>query len=219
MEDNILNKKSFLTQLIIAVRSNTKNIIITISLCFIFFLFYQIYSLYLTNKIKNNSIVFFDNQNSINQNIIDLSNESGFYGILSKLDIIKKYIQDQNYEEAKGMYFDLLSNKKLDKTYKSAIASKAAFEFIDINFSNLSKNYLETVKTLISFIDNEVISYRGIKLELEYLVAILNIEINNLNYLNNNEAIDLFNDIMSSDLASSSTRERVNKIHEFFSYQ
>ena len=104
MEDNILNKKSFLTQLIIAVRSN------------------------------NNSIVFFDNQNSINQNIIDLSNESGFYGILSKLDIIKKYIQDQNYEEAKGMYFDLLSNKKLDKTYKSAIASKAAFEFIDINF-------------------------------------------------------------------------------------
>ena len=112
-----------------------------------------------------------------------------------------------------------MTNKKLNKIYKSAIATKASYEFIDINFSNLSKDYNKTIKNFISSIDDELINYEGVKLELSYLAVILNIEKNNLNYLNDNEAIDLYDNIMSSDVASSSIKERVNKIHEYYTYK
>ena len=224
MNENIVNKKSFFAQLNSVVRSNIKSIIIFLLLCFTFFLFYQIYNVYSSNKIKNNSIVFFNNQNLENQNIINdtilnLADDDSFYGILSKLELIKKHSQNKNYEDIKNIYNELLSDKKLDKTYQSAIATKASYEFIDINFSDLSKDYTQTIKFFISLIDDELITYQGVKLELSYLVAILNIKKNNLTYLKNSEILDLFNKIMSSDVASSSVKERVNKIHEFFSFK
>ena len=224
MNENVVNKKSFFTQLNSAVRSNIKNIIIFLVLCFSIFLVYQIYSLYSSNKIKNNSIAFFNNQNlesqnSINEVILNLSNDKGFYGILSKLKLIQKYLQDQNYEEVINIYNDLLNNKNLDKNYKSAIATKASYEFIDINFLNISNDYMLIINKYISLIQDDLTNYQGVKLELNFLVAILNIEMNNLNYLNNSEAIDLYNNIMSSDVASSSIKERVNKIHEYFNYK
>ena len=224
MSENNLVKINFFNQLKSAFRSNIKSIIITFSLCFAFFLFYQIYSVYLFNKIKSDSVVFFNNQNlkdqnSINEKILQLSNQNGFYGILSKLEIIQKYSLKQKYENVENIYNELLNSKNLDKNYKSAIATKASYEFIDFNFSNLSKDYLQIIENFISFIDAELISYEGVKLELRYLVSILNIEKNNLSYLNNNEVIDLYNNIMSSDTTSSSIKERVNKIHEFFTYK
>lgn len=220
MNENTVNKKNFLTQLNSMVRSYIRGIIRFLALCFILFLAYQIYSLYSANKTKNDSIVFFNNQNQedkskFNDAIIDLSNKKSFYGILSKLELIDKYLQDQNYEEMKNLYSDLLNNKKLDKTYKSAIAIKASYEFIDINFSNLSENYIPFINSLSLSIDDELINYKGLKLEIGYLVTILITEMNNLNYLNNTEALDLYNNIMSSEVASSSIKERVNKIHEF----
>ena len=224
MNDNTVIKKSFFNQLNSALRSNIRSIIIVLSLFFAIFLIFQIYSVYSSNKIKNNSIVFFNNQNledqnSISKTIQELSNQSGFYGILSKLELIEKHIKNKNYGSVESIYDELLTNKKLNKIYKSAIATKASYEFIDINFSNLSKDYNKTIKNFISSIDDELINYEGVKLELSYLTAILNIEKNNLNYLNGNEAIDLYDNIMSSDVASSSIKERVNKIHEYYTYK
>ena len=224
MNDNTVIKKSFFNQLNSALRSNIRSIIIVLSLFFAIFLIFQIYSVYSSNNIKNNSIVFFNNQNledqnSISKTIQELSNQSGFYGILSKLELIEKHIKNKNYGSVESIYDELLTNKKLNKIYKSAIATKASYEFIDINFSNLSKDYNKTIKNFISSIDDELINYEGVKLELSYLAAILNIEKNNLNYLNDNEAIDLYDNIMSSDVASSSIKERVNKIHEYYTYK
>ena len=224
MNDNTVIKKSFFNQLNSALRSNIRSIIIVLSLFFAIFLIFQIYSVYSSNNIKNNSIVFFNNQNledqnSISKTIQELSNQSGFYGILSKLELIEKHIKNKNYGSVESIYDELLTNKKLNKIYKSAIATKASYEFIDINFSNLSKDYNKTIKNFISSIDDELINYEGVKLELSFLAAILNIEKNNLNYLNDNEAIDLYDNIMSSDVASSSIKERVNKIHEYYTYK
>ena len=224
MNDNTVIKKSFFNQLNSALRSNIRSIIIVLSLFFAIFLIFQIYSVYSSNKINNNSIVFFNNQNledqnSISKTIQELSNQSGFYGILSKLELIEKHIKNKNYGSVESIYDELLTNKKLNKIYKSAIATKASYEFIDINFSNLSKDYNKTIKNFISSIDDELINYEGVKLELSFLAAILNIEKNNLNYLNDNEAIDLYDNIMSSDVASSSIKERVNKIHEYYTYK
>ena len=220
MNDNTVIKKSFFNQLNSALRSNIRSIIIVLSLFFAIFLIFQIYSVYSSNNIKNNSIVFFNNQNLEDQNYIsktiqELSNQSGFYGILSKLELIEKHIKNKNYGSVESIYDELLTNKKLNKIYKSAIATKASYEFIDIN----SKDYNKTIKNFISSIDDELTNYEGVKLELSYLAVILNIEKNNLNYLNDNEAIDLYDNIMSSDVASSSIKERVNKIHEYYTYK
>ena len=224
MNYNTLDKKSFLIQLTSIVKSNIKNIIIFLSVCFAFFVIYQFYSFYSSSKIKNNSVVFFNNQNIgdenfINETILKLSKEKGFYGVLSNLELIKKHLQNQNYEDLKNIYNLLLSNKKLDNTYKSAIATKASYEFIDINFLSSSNDYSETIKNFISLIDDELINYQGTKLELNYLVAILSAKKNNLNYLNNTEAIYLYDNIMSSNIASSSIKDRVNKIHEYYTYK
>lgn len=224
MNDNTINRKSFITQVTDLVRPNIKIIIIFLAICFGFFLFYQVYGLYSSNKIKNNSIVFFNNinlddQNSVNESILELSKENGFFGVLSKLELIQKNNQSKNYDTVINLYNELLNNKKINKTYQSAIATKASYEFIDINFENISKNYLDTIKSFISNIDDELINYQGVKLELTYLVSILNIQKNDLDYLNNNQAIELFNNIISSEVASPSVKERVNKIHEFFTYK
>ena len=154
---------------------------------------------------------------TINNTFTQLSSENNFYGIIAKLELIRINIEQKNNQEAISIYFDLLNNNNLNSVYKSAIASKAAYQFIDLNFTKLSLDYSETIKDFISFINEELPSYQSIKLELVYLSKILEAEKNSIKYKNFKEANDIYISIISSDLASSSTKERVNKIHEFFS--
>jgi len=224
MNENTINKKNFLIQVTNTVKANVRSIIIFISLCFIVFISFQVYNFYSLSKIHNNSITFFKAQNledinSINEPILNLSNENNFYGILSKLELIQINLQQQNHQNAITIYLELLDNKNLDKIYKSAIASKASYQFIDLNFAELSINYLQIIENFISYIDDDLIAYQGIKLELTYLVKILEAEKNRIEYLNFNEAVDMYNNIMNSDVTSSAIKERINKIHEFFSYK
>ena len=65
MNDNVVNKKSFLSQVTEIVKTNIRNIIILLSLCFVLFLFFQIYSFYISNKIQKNSISFFKLRNKM----------------------------------------------------------------------------------------------------------------------------------------------------------
>jgi len=66
------------------------------------------------------------------------------------------------------------------------------------------------------YIDDKTDSYKGIKLELEYLTKILEAEINSIDYSSFNEVNDMYKNIMNSDVVSSDIKERVNKIHEFY---
>ena len=224
MNDNTINKKNFLGQVTDTVKANLKSIIIVISISFVIFLSFQIYYIYNSNKIQKNSITFFKSQNLedisiIKDNITNLSNENNFYGILSKLELIEINLDQQNNQNAITLYFELLDNKNLDSIYKSAIASRASYQFIDLNFEDLSIDYSQIIGDFISYIDDDLITYQGIKLELSYLAKILEAEKNSIEYLNFNEAIDMYNNIMNSDAASSATKERINNIHEFFSYK
>jgi hypothetical protein len=115
------------------------------------------------------------------------------------------------------MYLEVINQKNLDSIYKSAIASKASYQLIDINLENLSSNYLNVINNFISYIDEEAYSYKGIKLELKYLIKILEVEKNSIDYSSFNEVSDIYENIMSSDVLSSAIKERVNKIHEFYS--
>ncbi len=222
--NNTINKNNFITQAVSIFKANLKSIIILLSIIFIIFLSFQIYSFYSSNKILKHSITFFKAQNleeidTINDIIINLSNENNFYGILSKLELIKINLDKKNNQKVINLYLELLNNKSLDKIYKSAIASKASYQFINLNFENLSLDYFQVIKDFISYIDNDLVAYQGVKLELKFLTKILEVEKNNIKYHNFSEIIDMYNNIMNSDVVSSATKERINKVHEFYFYK
>ena len=222
MNDNVVNKKSFITQVTEIIKTNIRNIIIFLSLCFVLFLSYQIYSFYISNKIQQNSISFFAAQNTDDANVITdtitkLSNDNTFYSVLAKLELIDLNLKKNNIQDSISMYLELINQNNLDSVYKSAIASKASYQLIDINLENLSSNYLNIINDFISNINDDVDSYKGIKLELKYLIKILEVEKNSIDYSSFNEISDIYENIMSSDVVSSAIKERVNKIHEFYS--
>ena len=222
MNDNVVNKKSFITQVTEIIKTNIRNIIIFLSLCFVLFLSYQIYSFYISNKIQQNSISFFaaqntDDANVITETITKLSNDNTFYSVLAKLELIDLNLKKNNIQDSISMYLELINKNNLDSVYKSAIASKASYQLIDINLDDLSSDYINTIINFMSYIDDEADTYKGIKFELEYLIKILEVEKNSIDYSSFNEISDIYENIMSSDVVSSAIKERVNKIHEFYS--
>jgi predicted negative regulator of RcsB-dependent stress response len=222
MNDDVVNKKSFIFQVTEIVKTNIRTVIIGLSLCFALFLSYQIYSFYISNKIQKNSISFFATQNTedtnfINNTITKLTNDNTFYSVLAKLELIDLNLKKDNIQDSISMYLELINQNNLESVYKSAIASKASYQLIDINLENLSLNYLNIINDFISYINDEVDSYKGIKLELKYLIKILELEKNSIDYSSFNELSDIYENIMSSDVVSSAIKERVNKIHEFYS--
>ena len=222
MNDNVVNKKSFLSQVTEIVKTNIRNILILLSLCFVLFLSFQIYSFYISNKIQKNSISFFSVQNTDDTNVIidtitKLSDDNTFYGVLAKLELIDLSLKQNNIQDSVSMYLEVINTNNLDAVYKSAIASKASYQLIDINLGDLSSDYLNIINDFISYIDEDTDSYKGIKLELKYLIKILEVEKNSIDYSSSNEVNDIYENIMSSDVVSSAIKERVNKIHEFYS--
>ncbi len=222
MSDNLVSKKNFLNQATELIKNNLKNIIIFLFLCFFLFLSFQIYSFYISKKIRNHSISFFSAQNSDDSDLIkdtftNLSNDNDFYSVLAKLELIENSIKEKNIQETVSMYLEVINQKNLDTVYKSAIAAKASYQLIDINFDDLSANYLDPIEEFISYIDETLDSYKGIKLELHYLTIILDAEKNSIDYLSAEGLNDIYDNIMNSDVVSSVIKERVNKIHEFYS--
>ena len=222
MNDNVFNKKSFISQATEILKTNLRNIILLFSLCFVLFLSYQIYSFYISNKIQKNSISFFAVQNTDDPKVIfdtitKLSNDNTFYSVLAKLELIDLNLKQNKIQDSISMYLEVINQNNLDSVYKSAIASKASYQLIDINLDNLSSNYLNIINDFISYINEEAESYTGIKLELKYLLKILEVEKNSIDYSSFNELSDIYESIMSSDVVSSAIKERVNKIHEFYS--
>ena len=222
MNDNVVNKKSFITQVTEIIKTNIRNIIIFLSLCFVLFLSYQMYSFYISNKIQQNSISFFAAQNTNDANVITdtitkLSNDNTFYSVLAKLELIDLNLKQNNIEDSISMYLEVINQSNLGSVYKSAIASKASYQLIDINLEDLSSDYINTISNFISYINDEADTYKGIKFELEYLIKILEVEKNSIDYSSFNEVNDIYENIMNSDVVSSAIKERVNKIHEYYS--
>ena len=222
MNDNVVSKKSFLSQVTEIVKTNIRNIIILLSLCFILFLSFQIYSFYISNKIQKNSVSFFTAQNNDDKNVITdtfikLSDDNTFYGVLAKLELIDLNLKQNKIQDSISMYLEVINKNNLDSVYKSAISAKASYQLIDINLEDLSSDYSNIINDFISYIDDDADSYKGIKLELEYLIKILEAERNSIDYSSFNEVNDIYENIMNSDVVSSTIKERVNKIHEFYS--
>ena len=192
------------------IKSNFKKILIFSSLLIILLLILQIISYYNNHKVLKTSINYnlFKNNNSkdnFQENLIKLSSEKNFYGVLATLEKINIKLRNNEIDSSYDDYVYLLNNKSLRNIYKSAIATHGAYNFLS---KDEEKGLFDKIENLVTYIDPKNNSYQGFKLEILYLLAIRkkNTE---------NEINILYNEIQQNEKISNSLKERVKKIHEF----
>ena len=204
------------------IKNNLKKLIILFVIIFLIFLSFQVYSFYKINKINNLSISYFANKNLDDQQIqyselIRISNEKGIYSILSKLELIKKNINRGDFDLSIELYDDILSSENLDNNYISLVAINGAYNFIDIVSKNKNENYISNINKFIALIDESLDNYIGNKSELLYLVSILSLN-KDSDYKNNQELLTLYDKLINNEKISSTIKERVKKVHEFYNF-
>ncbi|MFL2520346.1 MAG: hypothetical protein ACJ0RJ_02670 [Alphaproteobacteria bacterium] len=219
MNDSKLN---FIQSFQYFVRNNFRRIIILIGSLMLLLIFIQIYLYYDDRNLKKTSIKFFnilENDDKFITDMNDLSDDKNIYSILSQLKLIQINNKNKNYYLSNEIYKKLIESKHLNSIYVSAIATNASYTLINASYIENTNRYLDDISKYISYINDELESYKSIKKELEYLNIITEIDINNLDYKNNNLALELYDTISNSSLISSSIKERVKKIHEFQIYK
>ena len=201
----------------------TNYIQLIISLLFLLILFigFQTYNYFKIKDIKNSSIIFFDILNDQNDStsLENLIKDDNIFSILSKLKLIQKNIEDNNFGYVNDLYKEIIFSSNLDQLYISAIAANASYTFINASYYKKSDIYLKDISNYIDNINDELESYFSIKKELEYLLIITEIDLNKSEYKNNSIALDKYNEIFNSSSVSTSVKERVKKIHEFQLYK
>ena len=201
---------------------NYIQIIISLVILLIIFIGFQTYNYFKIQDIKKSSISFFniiqENQDDLSslENLID---DDNIFSILSKLKLIQKNNENNNFSYSNELYKELLSSSNLNDPYKSSIAANASYTMINASYENNTSNYLNDISIYINNINDELDSYFSIKKELEYLLIVTEIDLNQSEYNNNSKALDKYNEIFNSSLVSTSIKERVKKIHEFQLYK
>ena len=202
------------------IKKNIKNLIIIFLIIFLLFLIFQGYSFYKINKINNLSVTYFTNKN-LDDSITKysemkiISNEIGFYSILSKLELIKSNIDNEEFDISLKLYNEILDSNNLDNNYVSLVAINGAYNFIDIVIKSKNDKYINNINKFISLIDDSLDNYIGSKNEFLYLVSILSLK-DDSNYKNNSELLILYDNLISNEKISFEIKERVKKIHEFY---
>ncbi len=202
------------------IKKNIKNLVIIFVIIFLLFLTFQGYSFYKINKINNLSVTYFTNKyldDSITKysEMQIISNEIGFYSILSKLELIKSNIDNEEFDLSLKLYNEILDSNDLDNNYVSLVAINGAYNFIDIVIKSKNDKYINNINKFISLIDDNLDNYIGSKNELLYLVSILSLK-DDTNYKNNSELLLLYDNLISNEKISLEIKERVKKIHEFY---
>ena len=205
------------------IKKNIKNLIIIFVIIFLLFLTFQGYSFYKINKINNLSVTYFTNKN-LDDSITKysemkiISNEIGFYSILSKLELIKSNIDNEEFDLSLKLYNEILDSNDLDNNYVSLVAINGAYNFIDIVIKTKNDKYISNINKFISLIDDNLDNYIGSKNELLYLVSILSLK-DDSNYKNNSELLLLYDNLINNEKISFEIKERVKKIHEFYIFK
>ena len=206
------------------IKSNYKIISGALIVIFVLFLSYQYYSYIIIKNIHKNSITYFhakdlEHDHDFYNLMEKLYLNKDFYSVVSTLEIININIENNNFSLAEKLYLKLLNDKNLQPVYIAAIASHASYTFLNVQFDNSNMNLVSNINNFIDYINDSLNSYKGIKLELKYLLAITEQDHNYSSQQNNLNTTDLYKLIMESKDISSSIKERVNKIHEFQIYK
>ena len=220
MNNTNVTKNNFLKVISNFAKDNLKTIIISLLIIFLIFLIYQGYSFYEKNKLNKLSISYFENKDIEDEltqisNLNSISKKNSFYSLLSKLELINKHIEKNEFDKSIELYNEILSSKDLDSNYIAVIAIKGAYQLVDIAIEYNNNEYINVINKFISLIDDNLDNYQGNKNELLYLTSILSLN-DDSSYKNNSELLSLYENIISNDNISSSIKERVKKIHEFY---
>ena len=220
MNNTNITKNNFLKVISNFAKDNLKTIIISLLIIFLIFLIYQGYSFYEKNKLNKLSISYFENKDIEDEltqisNLNTISKENNFYSLLSKLELINKHIEKNEFDKSIELYNEILSSKDLDSNYIAVIAIKGAYQLVDIAIEYNNNEYINVINKFISLIDDNLDNYQGNKNELLYLTSILSLN-DDSSYKNNSELLSLYENIISNDNISSTIKERVKKIHEFY---
>jgi len=220
MNNTNITKNNFLKVISNFAKDNLKTIIISLLLIFLIFLIYQGYSFYEKNKLNKLSISYFENKDIEDEltqisELNSISKENSFFSLLSKLELINKHIEKNEFDKSIELYNEILSSKDLDSNYIAVIAIKGAYQLVDIAIEYNNNEYINVINKFISLIDDNLDNYQGNKNELLYLTSILSLN-DDSSYKNNSELLSLYENIISNDNISSTIKERVKKIHEFY---
>ena len=220
MNNTNITKNNFLKVISTFAKDNLKTIIISLLIIFLIFLIYQGYSYYEKNKLNKLSISYFQNKDIEDEltqisELNSISKENSFYSLLSKLELINKHIEKNEFDKSIELYNEILSSKDLDSNYIAVIAIKGAYQLVDIAIEYNNNEYINVINKFISLIDDNLDNYQGNKNELLYLTSILSLN-DDSSYKNNSELLSLYENIISNDNISSTIKERVKKIHEFY---
>ena len=220
MNNTNITKNNFLKVISNFAKDNLKTIIISLLIIFLIFLIYQGYSYYEKNKLNKLSISYFENKDIEDEltqisELNSISKENSFYSLLSKLELINKHIEKNEFDKSIELYNEILSSKDLDSNYIAVIAIKGAYQLVDIAIEYNNNEYINVINKFISLIDDNLDNYQGNKNELLYLTSILSLN-DDSSYKNNSELLSLYENIINNDNISSTIKERVKKIHEFY---
>ena len=190
-------------------KNNIKTIIFLISSFFLVFIFYQYYLNQKENKVLELSILFDQAKSNINSNDFEetmnsIAKENGIYGILASLELIKKTLDNKDYNYAYNQYLILLKDNESKSIYNSIIALHGAYNLIDYVSSN-------NISNLLIFVDESHLSFIGYRDEVDYLLSIKN------NDFTRRE--ELSKKILNNGNISETIKERVRKLNEFEKYQ
>ena len=190
-------------------KNNIKTIIFLISSFFLVFIFSQYYLYQKENKVLELSILFDQAKSNINSNDFEetmnsIAKENGIYGILASLELIKKTLDNKDYNYAYNQYLILLKDNESKSIYNSIIALHGAYNLIDYVSS-------DNISNLLIFVDESHLSFIGYRDEVDYLLSIKN------NDFTRRE--ELSKKILNNGNISETIKERVRKLNEFEKYQ
>ena len=197
-------------------------IFFTILILFLWFIYvYQQNNSILKTSLQYNEVISESKNIKFEKNIKDLSVKKNFYGTLASLEKIKIDLRKKNINSAYDNYLILLNDKKLNIIYKSTIATNGSYSLLNLIESADKKSFLDNdlldkIKKLTSYIDDSLESFKGYKLEIMYLISVLDYDVGKISF---EEIKIMYQQIQENDKISSSLKERVKKIHEFQKYK
>jgi len=217
-----INKESFFNKIQKEIIKNYKILLLVVAGIIFVFGGFQFYHLNNNNKILNTSIKYNnlkseDSAIEFYEQMRLLSKDKSFYGIIASLELINYEIQNNEYERSYDEYLVLLNNNKLNNLYKTAIAIQSSYNLLDTINNTNKVDISDKIKNLLEFVDTKLDSYNGFRLEILFLLSIIEQD-NNEKRNSYDESNKLYKEIIENDQISSSLKERVKKIHEFEIY-
>ena len=226
--NDIIKKESYFGSLRNYLKTKFKIILYLFLAIFIAFILFQISTYYKNKNLLNDSLKFNIAKNTKSEVdyervIDDLSSKKNFYGLLANIEKIKINFKSNNFDLAYNNYLKILNNNKYKEPFKSAIAIQSAYAFLNfINKKELSSNIksqiVNYINTLLEFVDANLESYYGLKLEILYLISIMDQDSVKSAKISDTSN-QLYKEIQNNEKISSVLKERVKKIHEFQKYK